>query len=166
MASQGPAPDDIYDVRRIKRLVELMNQHDLSEIDLRQADTRIRIRRGPETVAQVMPSSVAPTAPAPAATVHASVTPPAASSPAADDKAVFIRSPMVGTFYAAPEPGKPPFVKVGDRVGPDTTVCIVEAMKVFNAIPAEVLGVIAAVLVENGQPVEYNQPLFRVDPSK
>ena len=72
---------------------------------------------------------------------------------------------MVGTFYAAPKPGEPPYVQVGDRVQPDTTVCIIEAMKVFNEIQAEVSGRIVEVLVENGEPVEYNQPLFKVDPN-
>ena len=74
-----------------------------------------------------------------------------------------IPSPMVGTFYAAPDPESPPYVKVGDHVGPETTVCIVEAMKVFNQIPAEVSGRIEAVLVENGESVEFGQPLFRVN---
>ena len=74
-----------------------------------------------------------------------------------------IKSPMVGTFYAAPNPESPAYVKVGDHVGPETTVCIVEAMKVFNQIPAEVSGKIVAVLVENGEPVEFGQPLFKVD---
>ena len=76
---------------------------------------------------------------------------------------LLIRSPMVGTFYAAADPDSPPYVKVGDHVGPETTVCIVEAMKVFNQIPAEVAGRIIAVLVENGAPVEYGQPLFKVE---
>ena len=74
-----------------------------------------------------------------------------------------IKSPMVGTFYAAPDPESSPYVKVGDHVGPETTVCIVEAMKVFNQIPAEISGRVVAVLVENGSPVEFGQPLFRVD---
>ena len=74
-----------------------------------------------------------------------------------------IKSPMVGTFYSAPDPDSPAYVKVGDPVGPDTTVCIVEAMKVFNEIPAEVSGKIVAVLVENGEPVEFGQPMFKVD---
>jgi acetyl-CoA carboxylase biotin carboxyl carrier protein len=74
-----------------------------------------------------------------------------------------IKSPMVGTFYAAPDPDSPPYVKVGDHVGPETTVCIVEAMKVFNQIPAEVSGKVLAVLVDNGESVEYGQPLFKVD---
>ena len=90
--------------------------------------------------------------------------PAAADLPKADEAHVaVIKSPIVGTFYAAPNPESPAFVKVGDHVGPETTVCIVEAMKVFNQIPAEVSGKITTVLVENGQPVEFGQPLFKVD---
>jgi acetyl-CoA carboxylase biotin carboxyl carrier protein len=92
--------------------------------------------------------------------------PAAAAQPAADEgQIVLIKSPMVGTFYTAPSPEAAPYVKVGDHVGPDTTICIVEAMKVFNEIPAETSGKIVAVLVENGDPVEYGQPLFKVDTS-
>ena len=80
-----------------------------------------------------------------------------------EEHIVLIRSPMVGTFYAASDPDSPAYVKVGDPVGPETVVCIVEAMKVFNQIPAEVSGRIVAVLVENGEPVEYGQPMFKVD---
>jgi acetyl-CoA carboxylase biotin carboxyl carrier protein len=80
-----------------------------------------------------------------------------------EEHIALIKSPMVGTFYAASDPDSGPYVKVGDPVGPDTTVCIVEAMKVFNEIPAEVSGKIVAVLVENGEPVEFGQPMFKVD---
>ena len=86
-----------------------------------------------------------------------------ASAASAEEHFVLVKSPMVGTFYAAPDPDSPPDVKVGDHVGPDTTVCIVEAMKVFNEIPAEVAGKVVAVLVENGEPVEFGHPLFKVD---
>ncbi len=79
---------------------------------------------------------------------------------------MFIKSPMVGTFYSAPDPDSPSYIKVGDPVGPETVVCIVEAMKVFNQIPAEVSGKIVGVLAENGEPVEYGQPLFKVDTRK
>lgn len=151
---------DIFDVRKIRRLVELMNDHELNEIDLRQADQRIRIRRGAEpiiTTGGVAPAPVStPIAPAPVA--------PATPAPAAEEQNVaFVKSPMVGTFYSASNPDSPPFVKVGDAIGPETTVCIVEAMKVFNEIPAEVSGKILACLVENGDPVEYGQPLFKVE---
>jgi acetyl-CoA carboxylase biotin carboxyl carrier protein len=157
---------DTFDVRRIRRLVELMNEFDLSEIDLRQQDQRIRLRRGIEVPA------TADAGPAQVAAPRAAAGSPALPSkpepgPVADEKhVVAIKSPMVGTFYRAPSPEAPPFVKVGDHVGPETTVCVIEAMKVFNELPAECSGQIVAVLVENGEPVEFGQPLFRVDASK
>ncbi len=166
----SPSNQDIFDVRKIRRLVELMNEHDLSEMDLRQGDTRIRIRRGSEPVvvsgsvrAGALPPAVPPAAVEPEA-VPPSPAPPAPAK--AEEHIVFVKSPMVGTFYAAPDPDSPPYVKVGDHVGPETIVCIVEAMKVFNEIPAEVSGKIVSVLVENGEPVEYGQPLFKVDTSQ
>ena len=139
-----------------------MNEHDLAEIDLRQGDQRIRLRRGPEmvTVAGAVSPLVTP-AGAPSATTGSGA--PAAG--AEDANYTLIKSPMVGTYYSAANPETPPFVKVGDQVGPETTVCIVEAMKVFNEIPAECSGKIAAVLAQNGDAVEYGQPLFRVQPN-
>ncbi|MFA6047051.1 MAG: biotin/lipoyl-containing protein, partial [Phycisphaerales bacterium] len=136
--SPGGLGQDIYDIRRIRRLVELMKEHDLSQIDLRQGDTRIQLQRGVYVptdqvahpgpgVLAAGPTSVAPVTPAP---------PP----PPSEEHIVLIKSPMVGTFYAAPDPDSPAYVKVNDHVGPETTVCIVEAMKVFNEIPAEVAG--------------------------
>jgi acetyl-CoA carboxylase biotin carboxyl carrier protein len=154
---------DIFDVRKIRRLVELMKEHDLGEIDLRQGETRVRLRRdfamagGTVTVASSLPTIVATTTTA--AAKESAPAPPADES----QHLAVIKSPMVGTFYSAPDPDSPPFVKVGDHVGPETTVCIVEAMKVFNQIPAEVSGKIAAVLVENGEPLEFGQPMFKVD---
>lgn len=167
MPEERPSEDDVFDLRRLKKLVQMMEQNDLHELDLRQADVRIRIRRGAEGVPQVIaaPSFSAGQVAAPAQKSAAS--PPAAAADAVDDsKLHVIKSPMVGTFYASPEPGKPPFVKVGDRVGPETTVCVVEAMKVFNAIAAECSGVVVAVLADNEQAVEFNQPLFKVDVGK
>lgn len=160
MASQPPNTGDVFDVRKIRRLVELMNEHDLSEIDLRDADVRIRLRKGHDTVITSMPAP--PLAPAPAA--PAATTTPAPTEKAADEKdMVVIKSIMVGTFFVSPSPDAPPFVKVGDHVGPESTVCIIEAMKVFNEIPAGLSGQIKAVLAQNGDPVEYGQPLFKVD---
>jgi acetyl-CoA carboxylase biotin carboxyl carrier protein len=155
---------DVFDVRKIRRLVELMKEHDLSEVDLQQGEVRIQLRR---TATGGQPMMMA----APAA--HAAP-PPMAGPPAPESTApvlsdtkpagtLVIKSPMVGTFYAAADPESPPFVKVGDHIGPETVVCIVEAMKVFNQIPAEVSGRIIAVLAENGSPVEFGQPLFKVD---
>jgi acetyl-CoA carboxylase biotin carboxyl carrier protein len=157
---------DTFDVRRIRRLVELMNEFDLAEIDLRQENHRIRLRRGAEApLLEAAPApAAAPRAAAPAAPAAAPKPEPVA---AADDKnIVAIKSPMVGTFYRSPSPEAGPFVKVGDHVGPESTVCVIEAMKVFNELPAECSGQIVAVLVENGEPVEFGQPLFRVDTSK
>ena len=154
----APTPGDIFDVKKVRRLIELMKEHDLSELDLKQADNRVRIRRGGEVVAYSAPAAVArPAAPAPE--------PAAGAAPsAADARMLVIKSPMVGTFYRASGPDAAPFVKVGDRIGPEKTVCIVEAMKVFNEIPAGVSGQIVAILVDNGAPVEFGQPLIKVDP--
>jgi acetyl-CoA carboxylase biotin carboxyl carrier protein len=163
--NSGSVPGDVFDVRKVRKFIELMNEHDLSEIDLRQGDQRIRLRRGPETVTvATTPTAAFASTGAPLASHGA----PAQSKPGAaapDDGTLSIRSPMVGTFYSAASPDSPPFVKVGDQVGPETTVCIVEAMKVFNEIPAECSGRIVAILAQSGDPVEFNQPLFRVEPT-
>lgn len=152
---------DVFDVRKVRKLVELMNDHDLSEIDLKQADQRIRLRKGVDAATLVAaPAAAAPMTPAPAPPAA-----PSAPAPAAADSGATINSPMVGTFYASSSPDSAPFVKVGDQVGPDTTICIIEAMKVFNEIPAECSGKITAVLAENGAPVEFGQPLFKIDPA-
>ena len=156
-ASKTSSP---FDVRTIKYLVGLMSQHDLSEIDLREGDLRIRLRRGAREV--VVTSSSAP----PAATP-----PPAApaSAPAAPETGPshpglhLIKSPTPGTFYSAPSPDAEPFVRVGTRVTPTTVVCVIEAMKIFNEITADCTGMIKEVLVENQQPVEFGQVLFKVD---
>ncbi len=161
MAGSPSNQGDIFDVKRIRRLVELMNEHELAEIDLRQSDQRIRLRKGGEpiiTTEVARPAVAAAPAGAPAAGSE-----PAA---AADANLVEIKSPMVGTYYASSSPEAPPFVKVGDHIGPTTTVCIIEAMKVFNEIPAEMSGQVVSVLVENGEPVEFGQPLFKIDPHK
>jgi acetyl-CoA carboxylase biotin carboxyl carrier protein len=163
--SSNPAsiPGDVFDVRKVRKFIELMNEHDLAEIDLRQGDQRIRLRRGPEavTVAAMPAVSQGMVASAPSGGGGERKM---GEKTADDSKANFIRSPMVGTFYSAANPESPPFVKVGDHVGPETTVCIVEAMKVFNEIPAECSGRIAAVMAQNGDAIEFNQPLFRVEP--
>lgn len=165
MAGSSP-PQDIFDVRKIRRLVELMNEHDLTEIDLRQGDTRIQLRRDPRGNVVVSGSGVPPGTQLSTSTSTNSTSPPVTAAPeeeAVEEHMAVITSPMVGTFYAAPDPNTPPYVSVGDMVSSDTTVCIIEAMKVFNEIPAGLSGKVVAVLVENGEPVEYGQPLYRVD---
>ncbi|MCG8584918.1 MAG: acetyl-CoA carboxylase biotin carboxyl carrier protein [Pirellulales bacterium] len=161
MANPGSSSGDVFDVRKIRRLVELMKEYDLREVDLQQGEQRIQLMRGAQpgdvTVAAPM---AAPVAAAPAVSTPASAPPPTAEP--ADDHFDYVLSPMVGTFYTSSNPDSPPFVNVGDQVGPDTTVCIVEAMKVFNEIPAEVSGKIVEVLVKNGDPVDVNRKLFKV----
>lgn len=155
----GSDSGDVFDIKRIRRLVELMKAHDLNEIDLRDGEQQIRLRREDETVV----TQAAPVIPAAAAPASAVPAPPAPAAEA-EDEGLFVISPMVGTFFTAASPDTEDFVKVGDHVGPETTVCIVEAMKVFNEIPAEVSGKIVAVLVQNGDPVEFGQKIFKVSP--
>ena len=154
------ASGDVFDVKKIRRLVQLMKDHDLAESDLEQGEQRIRLRRGGEVVYQT-PAAQAPAAPAVAETKAED----AAAATTEDPNHSVIKSPIVGTFYTSSGPDAEPFVKVGDHVGPDSTVCIVEAMKVFNEIAAEVSGKVVAVLVANGDAVEFGQPLFKVDVS-
>ncbi|MFM1997076.1 MAG: Acetyl-CoA biotin carboxyl carrier [Planctomycetota bacterium] len=155
--SAAENPGDLFNVKKVRRLIELMKEHDLSEIDLKQADHRVRIKRGGDVITTTM----LPAAPAP---VRAAPAEAAAAPAASDARMLVIKSPMVGTFYRASGPDAAPFVKVGDRIGPEKTVCIVEAMKVFNEIPAGVSGQVVAILVENGAPIEFGQPLIKVDP--
>jgi acetyl-CoA carboxylase biotin carboxyl carrier protein len=165
MSNPSSNSGDIFDMKKVRRLIELMEEHDLSEVDLKQGEQRIRLRRGPETLSVggatvshgALASPARPSVAAPGA---------AAAPPAEDADLAVIKSPMVGTFYTAANPESSPFVKVGDHVGPESVVCIIEAMKVFNEIPAEVAGQIAAVLVDNGAPVEFGQPLFKVQVRK
>jgi len=161
-AATEPSAHDIFDVVKIRSLVELMKEFDLNQMELRQGAARIELRRGGPPVVSVG-GAARPLDLAAAAAAPAKPAAPAAPPPASEEHIALIRSPMVGTFYAAADPESPAYVKVGDHVGAETTVCIVEAMKVFNEIPAEVSGKIVTVLVENGEPVEFNQPLFKVD---
>jgi acetyl-CoA carboxylase biotin carboxyl carrier protein len=154
----------VFDTERISRLVELMKQHDLSEIDLRESRQRIRICRGPKEAPR--PAYAPPPPPPPGPAMPAAPSQPAAAGPAADGPNIaVIKCPMVGTFYSRANPKAEPYVKVGDRVDTSTVVCIVEAMKVFNEIPAEVRGTIVAVLANDGEGVEFDKPLFKVDTS-
>jgi acetyl-CoA carboxylase biotin carboxyl carrier protein len=162
--SKIPSP---FDVRTIKDLVLLMSRHDLSEIDLREGDLRIRLRRGPQgvTVAGGAVTTLLP-ASTPAAAVPSSTdTRPPADEQARQSKTAHeIKSPTPGTFYASSSPDVEPFVKIGSKVTPDTVVCLIEAMKIFNEITADCTGTVAEICVNNQQPVEFGQVLFRVEP--
>lgn len=150
-------------IDKLRELVRLMVENDLSELDLKDQEQTIVIKRA-AWGASVPPAWSPPPQPlAPAKGPPPAVASPPASAPAAPEAGLAaIVSPMVGTFYASPNPDAPPFVNVGSRVQPDTVVCLIEAMKVFNEIKAEVSGTIEQVLVENGEAVEYGQKLFLV----
>jgi acetyl-CoA carboxylase biotin carboxyl carrier protein len=154
-----------FDVETIRHLIRLMSRHDLSEIDLRNGEMRIRLLRGRGHTGVSLGPLPAP-APLPAPTANAVAAPPAPAAPAAPAKKLIeIKSPAVGTFYAQEKEGAPPYVTVGSRVSPSTVVCIIEAMKVFNEVTADCSGVIAEIVAENKQFVEFGTVLFRVDPT-
>jgi acetyl-CoA carboxylase biotin carboxyl carrier protein len=163
--SDADTPHDApFDFDRLLKLIELMEKHGLTEISLRRGTEKWKLRRGPETGVPLMTTGFPAPAPvlmAQGGTAPASEPPQPASK---SDGSVTINSPTVGTYYASPTPDDPPFVSIGSLVQPETVVCIVEAMKVFNQIPAEVSGTIVEVLVKNGDSVEFGQPLFRVRP--
>ncbi len=151
-------PSENPEVRTIRHLVRLMQRYDLTAIDLGDGPSKIRLRRrGSEAVATRAQPAPAP-GPPPAAPASHSPIPetPIAATPAG----AVIESPMVGTFYSSSGPDSPPFVTPGSAIRVETTVCVIEAMKVFTEIPAGIAGTIAECLVKNGQPVEFGQPLF------
>ncbi len=154
-----------FDVKTVEYLLRLMSDHELSEIDLKEGDQRIRLRKGGEPpVVIAAPAAAAPqhhTAPAAAGPAAPPNNPPPAP---AGKKFLEIKSELIGTFYTRPDPSKPEFVKVGSRVTPDTTVCIVMAMKVNNEIKAGVSGTVTEVVAKNEDFVDFNSVLFRVDP--
>jgi acetyl-CoA carboxylase biotin carboxyl carrier protein len=155
------------DLKDIKAIIDLMKKNSVSEFELEKQDFKIRLKRG--MAGGVISGDDAPLltyAPAPVAIAAAgsAAGAPAAAAPAAPSNETDIKSPMIGTFYASPSPESAAYVNVGTEVGPDTVVCIIEAMKVMNEIKAEVRGVITQLTTENGKPVEFGQPLFKVRP--
>ncbi|MHC4810493.1 MAG: acetyl-CoA carboxylase biotin carboxyl carrier protein [Planctomycetota bacterium] len=158
----------MIDIRKLKELVRLMVNNELTELDLRDSEEQVTLRRQPPGAVGAVPTMMMPAAPAaaaPAAPPAAAPAAPAAADAPADDAGLArIESPIVGTFYSAANPDAAPFVSVGSRVSADTTVCIIEAMKIFNEIKAETSGVIERVLVGNGDAVEFGQPMFLVRP--
>ena len=157
-----------FDLAELRRIVTLMRTNELVELELEDAGRRVRLVRAGAAPLTLVPGTVHHATPV-AAPAAASAAPAAAAAPAAkasrESRGAEITSPMVGTFYRAPSPDASPYAEVGDRVRTDTTVCIVEAMKVMNEIKAEVEGEILEILVQNGEPVEFGQPLFLVRPS-
>lgn len=159
--AETPEP---LDVRSIHHLVRLMKRYDLTAIDLIEGPTQIRLRRrGAEAGFAGPQASATHALPQPQVYIQPTASPPPSTSSA--PAGIVIESPMVGTFFSSSTPDVPPFVNVGSVVRPDTTVCIIEAMKVFTDIPSGVTGTITEILVKSGQTVEFGQPLFRVNPS-
>ena len=157
------------DVKQIKGLVELMVDNDLSRVELRDGDIHILLRRGQPIVGGMVqvaaPQTIAPPAPAAAPAHTAAPAPAPTAAPAPVENETLIRSPMVGTFYASPEPGAAPFMQPGAIVNPESVVCLIEAMKVFNEIKAECSGRVTKVFVKNAEAVEFDQPLFALVPA-
>jgi acetyl-CoA carboxylase biotin carboxyl carrier protein len=154
------------DLRKIKKLIELLEESNLSELEIREGEESVRLSRHAHAASVApAPAPVQVAVPAPAPLPPATATAPAAAPGETGSglpEGAVLRAPMVGTFYAAPSPGAAPFVKVGQTVKKGDTLGIIEAMKMFNPIEAEVDGTVVAILAESGQPVEYDQPLFVV----
>ncbi len=145
------------DIRKVKKLIELLENSDIAEIEIHEGEESVRISR----YGTLPPPPPATPAVAPPPAPEPPEAPPAESEPEMEGHV--IRSPMVGTFYRAPSPGAKPFVTEGQSVKPGDTLCIIEAMKILNQIESDTAGVVKRILVENGQPVEYNQPLFVIE---
>jgi acetyl-CoA carboxylase biotin carboxyl carrier protein len=162
--NQLKEPRSLVDLKDIKAIIDLMKKNSISEFELEKQDFKIKLKRG--GMVQMVSDEGGPAvyAPIPAAPAGSGMLPlgTAPSGPVSTE--IEIKSPMIGTFYRAPSPESAPYVDIGTEVGPETVVCIIEAMKVMNEIKAEVRGVITQILIENAKPVEFGQALFKVRP--
>ena len=152
-------------IDEIRELIQLVHDTEIAELEVQRGDNRVRIRKsfGSETTTLVQaaaPATPAASVPAPSETPKAEV--PAASKP--DTDLLYVKSPIVGTYYESPSPDSPPFVRIGEHVSPGKVLCIIESMKLMNEIEADVAGVVESKLVQNGQPVEYGEALFAIRP--
>jgi len=157
--------------KELKELIDFLVEKDITEFELERGDVKVRVKRGAEPVVipamsappqmQVVPASQPPAAPASSTTAAA---PAAPAEPAEETGLHVVKSPIVGTYYEAPSPGSPPFIKVGDEVTVGQVLCIVEAMKLMNEIESDVAGEVVKILVTNNQPIEYGQSLFAIRP--
>lgn len=154
------------DIKQIQDLIRFVSKSGVNEVSIEQQDFKITIKTNQPQAAVVTANVPVATPETTAATPIITVTTPVVASPAADDtsKYITIKSPMIGTFYRSSSPEKPLFVNIGDEIKTGDVLCIIEAMKLFNEIEAEVSGRIVKILVDNASPVEYDQPLFLVDP--
>lgn len=162
MASEKAGDPRPFDVKTVEYLIGLMAEHELTEIALKEGDKQIRLSKsGPPTVTQPMPLATPIAQPAPPTASPAG--PNSTAKPVSDKAYHEIKSEMVGTFYSRPKPDKDDFVKPGSSVRPDSTICLIEAMKIFNEIKAETAGTVVEVCVKNGDPVDFGTVLFRID---
>jgi acetyl-CoA carboxylase biotin carboxyl carrier protein len=151
------------DIRKVKKLIELLEESGISEIEISEGEESVRISRYPKpgtVTTSAAPAAPAASAPAPAQAVAAASPIEAAAAPAQGQQ---VTAPMVGTFYSGPAPGAKPFVEIGTEVKPGDTLCVIEAMKMMNQIESEFAGRVVSILVENGSPVEFGQPLFVIE---
>ena len=162
--------------KQIQELIKIINKSNISELSVEEGEFKITIKQAPPSETQYvavqpqvmhMPQMSAPAPAAQAAQAPAAgpAAPAAPAAPANSDKLITVKSPMIGTFYRSPSPDKPPFVNVGDEIKQGEPICIIEAMKLFNEIESEVSGKIVKVLIDDASPVEYDQPLFLVEPN-
>jgi acetyl-CoA carboxylase biotin carboxyl carrier protein len=162
--------------KELKELIDFLIEKDISEFELERGDVKVRIKRGSDqatVITHAMPVAPMPMAASPVQTPSQSHTPmpvaspaPAAPPAAVEEELHTVKSPIVGTYYESPAPGSLPFVKAGDQVAAGQVICIIEAMKLMNEIESDASGEIVKILVNNGQPVEYGQPLFSIRPRK
>ena len=160
------------DFKQIQELIKIINKSNIGELSIEEKDFKITIKQKEDNIQTVVTAAPAPvyaaapvqaSAPTPAPAASTTVSAPAPAPKA--DNLITIKSPMIGTFYRKSSPDKPNFIEVGDEVSPGKTVCIIEAMKLFNEIESEVSGKVVKVLVDDASPVEYDQPLFLVEPA-
>ncbi|MES9834294.1 MAG: acetyl-CoA carboxylase biotin carboxyl carrier protein [Candidatus Thiodiazotropha sp. LLP2] len=151
------------DIRKVKKLIELLEESDVAEIEIHEGEESVRISRNSSMPVAMAAPAVAPAiAPQPAAQAPAPAAPPAQET-TDEIQGHAVRSPMVGTFYRSPSPGSKPFVEEGQQVAVGDTLCIIEAMKILNQIESDKAGTVRKILLDNGQPVEYNEPLYIID---
>jgi acetyl-CoA carboxylase biotin carboxyl carrier protein len=150
------------ELKDIKAIIDLMKKNSITEFELEEKDSKLRLKRGLSAGIPAAPSEESMPMPMPAPMPMVAPAPAAVPAPTGE---IDVKSPMIGTFYRSPSPEAAPYIEIGAEVSPDTVVCIIEAMKVMNEIKAEVKGIITQALVENGKPVEFGQPLFKVRPN-
>lgn len=165
MAKNEVPKGEPFDLEKLQTLFEMMEKHGLTEVNLKKGEETWKLRRGPQETISMVPAAAMPhqiPQQPPIAAAPPAPAPQSQEAAPAVESGPVIKSPTVGTFYASPTPDDPAFISVGSKVNAETIVCIVEAMKVFNQIPAEMNGTITEILVKDGEAVEFGQPLFRV----